>query len=51
MQYSVISYSEYAVHYIPMMYLFYNGKFVPFSFLHPSPTVGNQQSVLCLYEW
>ena len=31
----IIDYSHDAVHYIPMAYLFYNWKFVPFDSLHP----------------
>ena len=30
--------------------LFINWKFVPFDPLHPAPTSGNHQSVLCIYE-
>lgn len=35
MQYSILNYRCQAVHYIPMMYLFYNWKSVTFDFLHP----------------
>ena len=33
MQYIIINYSHYAVHYIPGTYLFYNWNFVPFDSL------------------
>ena len=35
MQYGIINYSHYAVHYTPMIYLFYNWKFIPFDALSP----------------
>ena len=35
MQYSIIDCSHHDVHYIPMTYLFYNWKFVPFDRLSP----------------
>ena len=55
MQYSIIIHSRHAMHYIPMAYLFYNWRFVPFdSFAHFNPysfpASGKYQSVL-LYLW
>ena len=35
MQYSIINYGHYVVYYIPMMYLFYNWKFITFDHLYP----------------
>ena len=55
MQYSIINYNHHTVHYIPMIYLFYNWKFVPFDYLHlffpphhNSLASGNLQSVLSM---
>ena len=35
MQYSIINYSCHAVYYIPMVYLFYTWKYVPFDLFFP----------------
>ena len=34
--YNIIDHISYAVHYIPMAYLFYNWKFLPLNPVHPS---------------
>ena len=55
MQYSIINYSNHAIHYIFMTYLFYNLEFVPFDNFHPflpSPTPYLCQPPICfLYQW
>ena len=50
LQYSIINYSHHTVHFIPVTYLFYNWKFVPFDalrqFCPPAPSISsNHQSV------
>ena len=50
LQYSIIYYSHHTVHFIPMTYLFYSQKFVPFDALHQfyasDPSIsGSHQSV------
>ena len=53
MQYNIINCSHCAIHHIPMTYLFYNRKFVPFNLLTsfaPLPTP-RYLSVLCIYEF
>ena len=49
-QYSTVNCSHHAVYYIPLTYLFYNWKFIPFDFLHsfptsPHPTSDDHQSI------
>ena len=55
MQYRIINYSHQAVHYIPLTYVFYNWKRVPFDTLlpirSPPPTSDIHQSVLCNNEF
>ena len=56
MQYSISNYSHHTVHYIPMIYLFYNWKFVPFDYLHlfspphPQPSCLLQPPICSIYE-
>ena len=54
MQNNIANYDHHAVHYIPMTYLFYNGRFVSFDaldlFCPTFTTPGNHQSVLCIYK-
>ena len=35
MQYSIVTYSHHAIHYVPRTYLFYNWEFVRFDHFHP----------------
>lgn len=51
MQGSIMNYSDHAVHYIPMEYLFYNWNFVPFDPFDPFSSLltlasGNHQSIM-----
>lgn len=44
MQYSITNYGHRVVHYIPMIYLLFNWKFVPSDSFHPA--LGSHQSVV-----
>ena len=54
--YSIDHYSHHALYYIPISYLFYNLKCVPFHSLHPfhpppPPTTDSHQSAFCICNY
>lgn len=57
MHYNIIDYRHYAVHYIPIISLFYNWKLLPLDpfthFARPSNSLpsSNHLSFLCIYEF